>query len=210
MNFDDILKLIFGGISCFGIICVMFIYTIKLCIEKIAESLQKKYSLKFDKELEKYKNLLIGKNYISKTQYDIEISIYRELSVKFFNLLVSFDSLYTSDYDFDDYHKRDDCDRIIADGQRTGEKLIAVQNCLHENAAFIPKEQFTKYESLRSALNAMYWEYLNEFKMKRLSETIQNEQWNKEREDRIKELQAEFDSLNEDLRDYLKSLSIIN
>ena len=83
MEVEEIFKIIFGVTASIGAIGAFILFVIKLSAEKIAEALQKKYTLKFDKELEKYKTHLDNKTYISKTKFDAEFEIYRDLSADF-------------------------------------------------------------------------------------------------------------------------------
>lgn len=50
----------------------------------IADRLSKSYQLQLDKELEKYKHNLENRRYVTQTQYDIEFSVYRDLTKSLF------------------------------------------------------------------------------------------------------------------------------
>lgn len=67
-----------GGIS--GIILAV----IKFSSNIIADKLSKKYELKLNKELEKYKTHLDSKIYITKAKFDKEFELYQQLSRNFF------------------------------------------------------------------------------------------------------------------------------
>ena len=62
-----------GGIS--GIILAV----IKFSSNIIADKLSKKYELKLNKELEKYKSNLDSKIYITKAKFDKEFELYQQL-----------------------------------------------------------------------------------------------------------------------------------
>ena len=79
MSLNDILKIALTIIGCFGGVGAIVSATVKFTSEKIAERLEKKYELRLNKELEEFKNKL-EKSYVSKTRFDTEFSIYRQLS----------------------------------------------------------------------------------------------------------------------------------
>lgn len=80
MSLNDILKIALTIIGCFGGVGAIVSATVKFTSEKIAERLEKKYELRLNKELEEFKNKLENKSYVSKTRFDTEFSIYRQLS----------------------------------------------------------------------------------------------------------------------------------
>ena len=81
---DEIWKIIFGVVASVGGIGAVIVAAVKFSVNIIAKRLVEKYTLKMNKELEKYRGGLDNKIYISKTKFDTEFSIYRELSRSFF------------------------------------------------------------------------------------------------------------------------------
>ncbi len=74
------------AISCItavGGIGAVFVGVIKWTSNIIADKLSQKYQLQLDKEKEKYKCELSKKEYVSKTRFDTEFSIYGELTSVF-------------------------------------------------------------------------------------------------------------------------------
>ena len=84
---NEVSKVVLAVLTSVGGISGLLILTIKISVNTIAERLEQKYSLKLDKELEKYKSNLDNKIYISKTKFDTEFNIYRELSKVFFEMV---------------------------------------------------------------------------------------------------------------------------
>ena len=80
MSLNDILKIALMIIGCFGGVGAIVSATVEFTSEKIAERLEKKYELRLNKELEDFKNKLENKSYVSKTRFDTEFNIYRQLS----------------------------------------------------------------------------------------------------------------------------------
>lgn len=82
MNWDDVWKLILAVLSSVGGIGAIIVFIVKMCSNMIADKLSKKYELKLNKELEKYKAGIENKTYISKARFDREFSMYQDLCEK--------------------------------------------------------------------------------------------------------------------------------
>lgn len=81
---DELWEIVLGVVAGVGGIGVVIVAAVKFSADIIAKRLEDKYTLKMNKELEKYRMGLDNKIYISKTKFDTEFSIYRELSRSFF------------------------------------------------------------------------------------------------------------------------------
>lgn len=82
MKWDDIWKLVLAVLSSVGGIGAIIVFMVKICSNMIANKLSKKYELKLNKELEKYKAGIDNKTYISKARFDREFSMYQDLCEK--------------------------------------------------------------------------------------------------------------------------------
>ena len=82
MHWDDVWKLILAVLSSVGGIGAIIVFIVKMCSNMIADKLSKKYELKLNKELEKYKAGIENKKYISKARFDREFSMYQDLCEK--------------------------------------------------------------------------------------------------------------------------------
>ena len=60
--------------------------------ERIAKRIDGKYQQRFEQEFEKYKSIMEHRRYISKTQFDNEYQIYKQLSKAFFSVAVKLSS----------------------------------------------------------------------------------------------------------------------
>lgn len=76
-------EIVLSVLASVGGIGIVFTAVIKFSSDFIAKRLEERYSLKLNKELEKYKSMVESKNYISKTKFDTEFEIYRNLSKTF-------------------------------------------------------------------------------------------------------------------------------
>ena len=80
MNWSDIWKIVVTAMLSIGGASGLIFILIKFSAEKIAERLSKKYEYMLNEKLETYKSELDKKNYISKARFDLEFSIYGEIS----------------------------------------------------------------------------------------------------------------------------------
>lgn len=203
------IQLLLGTTITSCIICAIILFIIQKSVEKIASTLQRKYELKFDKEIEKLKSLLDNKNHVSKTQFDVEFSIYQQLSKAFFEMLISLDTVHSLNYDVFDNGIRQD-KKMVADFYfSAAEKTTIAQNILRENAAFISKSFFDQYDYILSECLKLIWEYKDEIVSDDYSETIQDVSWNVYHGQIVQELQKQHDKINDELREYLNSLTIV-
>lgn len=146
MSFKDLLKIailfIITSSSFGGVVFAI----IKFCSNAIAERLSKKYDLKLQKEIERYKDSLDKTNYVSKIKFDFEIKVYKELFASLFNVKESVLLLFPTT---DDSMPQD------IDSQKEmwlDRYNTAVNNhnqyceLLSSNASFIPEEIYTGFE----------------------------------------------------------------
>lgn len=193
-----------GGIG--GII----IGVIKFSANQITEHLTAKYQLQLDKELEKYSVFLENKTYISKTKFDTEFSIYRELSKAFFNMTVYISdmipySLSKEPADKDERKKLDE-----EKYKNAHESTVAAQNVLFENAPFIPKDIFNKYNSIRTMANVQLSTFSLRWNVLYFANTKEKEKISFEARQRTKEMREKLETLNEEIREYLSKLDVID
>mgnify|MGYP000712484425 FL=1 len=87
MNWDTVFKIVLSIVGSVGGAGAIIAFAVKFSANLIADKLKKKYELETTKKLEEYKSKLENKNYISKTRFDTEFSIYRTLSVAFFDMV---------------------------------------------------------------------------------------------------------------------------
>lgn len=84
MDWAKIAEFAFSCIVAVGGIGAVFTGVVKWSSDIIADRLSRKYQIQLEKEKEKYKTELSRKEYISKTRFEAEFSMYKELSEKTF------------------------------------------------------------------------------------------------------------------------------
>lgn len=210
MQWSDIWKIAISAVTALGGFGVIFIAVIKFSSEIIAKRLEEKYSLKLNKELEKYKSSLDNKNYISKAKFDIELNIYRELSKYFFEMVKNINALIPYGYT-----------KVLADKEaqkkvetenykKSIESIIAAQDCLNGNAAFIPENIFKCYDELLIISRIQTDVFSDRWDVLYLVPQEEKERLSLEDYNRTKELNDKFKVLNQTIRKYLSELEIIN
>ena len=146
MSWGDVWKIVLASIASMGGIGVVVFGVIKFAGNHIAERLARKYELKLSKELEAFKGARDKKVYISKTRFDAEFQIYRELSGSFFKLLKDCSFVHQkgryvpSNVDnINEYIKREDikCYNAFVSS------MVEAQDMLYKNSPFI-EEGFNK------------------------------------------------------------------
>ena len=96
MSPGDVWKIVAGIIAGFGGFGAVIVLVIKFSANIIANRLAEKYSLKMNKELEKYKGTLESKRHISKALFDREFEIYvsfNKVLADLYNDILIFDGI---------------------------------------------------------------------------------------------------------------------
>ena len=210
MKWDEIWKIVLGILAGAGGIGGIILAIVGLSSKIIAKRLEEEYSLKIDKELEKYKSGLDNKIYISKTKFDTEFSIYRELSKVYFDMVANINTLipygvanFPADpEEREEYDKKNYLDTLKAHD--------LAQDALNSNAPFIQNDLFEKYSEL---LQLCRWQTHAFEKRWNLSfKGLPMEQRGLSDDDykRTNEINEKFTALNNNLREYLSKLDVID
>lgn len=179
-----------GGIS--GIILAV----IKFSSNIIADKLSKKYELKLNKELEKYKTHLDSKIYITKAKFDKEFELYQQLSRIFFYMIEKIHALYpivgiqSENNDF----------QLNTNSMNYKEAQVATikaQETINSYAAFITKDFYESYNNILEECRGLIYLYSTDKKTDTESFAIM---------EKIKKM---FEQLNNKLREYLSKLEVI-
>lgn len=206
MDWNTILNFGVAVIISFGGAGAIIIAITKFCVNQITENLQKKYELKLNKELEQFKSALVSKSYVSKTRFDAEFTIYRELSRITVTMVVEVSQLfptYTQD-------TRDDYDTYKERYNTALEKVVQFQNHLAANAPFISSETYKSFHDLEIKCKAQLSDFVD-FRLRPDAKTYMeecgeeyNEVWK-----RTRTIQADLENIIEQLRGYLSHLEVL-
>ena len=144
MNWNTILEIGAAIVVAFGGAGAIIAGVTKFSVNQIADSLQKKYDLKLNKELEAFKNTLENKSYVSKTRFDAEFAIYRQLSGITVTMVKEVSQLFPT-FTRD---TRDDYETYKGRYDTALEKAVAFQDELAGSAPFIPAEIYSLFRDL--------------------------------------------------------------
>lgn len=209
MNWNEIWGTVLAIIASVGGAGAIIFAVSRFLAEKTADRLQAKYQLELNKQLESFKAEIEQKNYMQKSFFDTEFSIYRDLCVKYNSLVDAAYSLFPSGLSVGpEYNDEELFNRCNEKLQNAISKYNEAYTSLAVNAAFMPKELYDKFDLIRKKVNSQIFNYrdLNPWRMKQES----SREFLEERRACFKktsEIITEWSVLVDDLRQYLESIS---
>lgn len=183
---------------------------VRFSSEFIAKRLEEMYSLKLNKELEKYKSNLDNKIYISKTKFDTEFSIYRELSKTFFNLVLNIGTMIPSGITFvpaDEETRKKYDDECYSNARKI---VIEAQDALFSNTPFIPDKLFVDYEEILKLCRRQLSAYEKRWNLLYVASKEVKESFSDEDYSRTDDIQKKLNELNINIREYLSRLDVLD
>lgn len=208
MDWQRIAEIALTCIASVGGIGVIIIGVVKYCGDTIADRLSKKYQLQMDKEIERYKTELSKKEYVSKTRFETEFSIYRELTMNFSKMVIAISilvpyGLVNVPVDKEDRKKLEQ-EHFVAAQKAT----VEAQDSLHANKTFIPKELCKEYEEILKLAGLQLDAYMRRFNFSYSLEERQG--YNADDYERTKTIQDKWNEQTDRIRDYLANLEVIS
>ena len=209
VELSEIWQIVLGIVASIGGIGVIFSAVVAFTSNFIAQRLQKKYDLKLSGELEKYKADIGNKIYISKTKFDAEFALYRSLSKAFFDMVKNISVMIPQGYttvpaDKEERRKVDEEHYKIALSS-----VVIAQDELNGNAAFIPEKFYDQYEEIRKLCALQLTEFAERWNVGSFETQEEKETLSREAYKRTGEINDKFKALNNDIREYLNKLDVI-
>lgn len=210
MNWDDIWKIIFGFLVSTGVIGGVILAVIKSSMNLIAKRLEEKYTLKLNKELEKYKSGLDNKIYISKTKFDAEFSIYRELSKAFFEMVKGINAMIPAGYATYPADKEVRKKYETECYKKASETVVLAQDTLNSNAPFISNDLFEKYDEILILCKIQLRVFEDRWNV--FFFVPQEEKGSLSTEDylRTEKIHEKFKTINTNIREYLSKIDVLD
>ena len=206
MEWDSIWKIVLSVLASVGGISGVIIIIVKFTSNIIAERLSKKYELKLNKELENYKAGVENKTYISKTKFDAEFTLYRELSLVFFNATKSVSIMIPHGYNkvpADETERKkfekNNYSRALTD-------VVKAQDTLNSNIAFISKDIYDAYSDILRDCNMQLSVFEERWNRSIIGHKFGESTLEPEDYKRTKTINEKFEKLNILLRNYIASL----
>lgn len=207
---NEILKIVIGVVASVGSIGGIIILVIKFSVELIAKRLEEKYILRLNKELEKYKSSLDNKIYISKTKFDTEFNIYRELSKAFFDMVKDVNSMIPIGLVNDpaDKEVKKKYENECYDSAR--KTVVLAQDILVSNAPFISNDIFEKYNEILKLARKQLSAFERRWNLSFIGSQKDKEKFTDNDYLRGDEIQEKFTDLIKSVREYLAKLDVLD
>ena len=210
MDWGKVFQIATTCIASIGGIGAVIIGCLKFGSDIIADKLSRKYQLKLDSEIEKLKAELNKKEYVSKTRFDAEFSIYRELSSAFselnknISIMIPLGHEYVSSSEEKKKEYEHNC------YLKSNEAYVIAQDSLFANIAFIPERFYELYNELliisRKQLSAFERRYNAGYLISQKEKDVLSP----EDYDRTDELNKKWQALNKEIRNYLSKLDVVD
>jgi hypothetical protein len=204
LSWNIILQIVLSILASIGGIGFVVIVVIKFCSNIIADKLSKKYELRLNKELENFKNKLDKINFITKTRFDTEFSIYRELSRSFFVMAKAISVMIPdglAKVPVDENEQKEYEKQVYSDARLC---VVSAQDALCQNAPFIPISFFEQFNQILELCRKQIVVFDYFFSSKD-SKYLEFEDYK-----RTTEIKEKLNVLNDSIRTHLSALEIIN
>lgn len=208
MEWADVWRIVLSILASVGGISGIIIIAVKFASNIIAKRLEERYSLKLNKELEQYKSALENKKHISKVQFDKEFEMYQELSEK--NLTMVYNVGVTVMVVRGMPYGHEKCAQLA---EKICDSINDADFTTKRYAAFIDEQLFKNYCALQKQARIIF--SLFEFWMMEENSLFRygDEQYTRESaanaiEEKQKNLSQLSDTIIQEMRKYLKSLTV--
>lgn len=209
MNWDTVLKIVLSIVGSAGGAGAIIAFVVKFSANLIADKLKKKYELETTKKLEEYKSKLENKNYISKTRFDTEFSIYRTLSVAFFDMVKNISVMIPEGYTQvpADPKVKKEYDKKVYNLALTA--VVKAQDTLNGNAPFISEDMYNEYSAILKLCNLQLEVFSNRWNVLYLASQEEKEKLDLEDYKRTGTINESMKELNNKVRKYISTLDVI-
>lgn len=220
MTWDDVWKIVVCGVSSVGGIGAVVAACTKFTSGLITARLEQKYSFKIEKEMEDYKKeinkemeqyrtILANKNYVSKTRFDAEFTIYRELSLLFFEMVKTVTNLIPPGLSHRLPNEQQQTEYEEKLYQSSLDATIKAQNQLRANEPFIAEDFFNKYLSILGQCQKQLSVFERRWNLSIMASYEEKKKITSEEYSKSEEIRKDLSSLNIEIRDYLAQLEVI-
>lgn len=209
MSWVDIGQIAAAAIVSAGGIGGIIISVVSFSANKIADRMDKKFQASLDKQLEKYKSDLSKKEYVSKTKFDTEFSLYRELSLDFADMVTSINILIPQGLTKVPANReaRLEYEKKCYESARPA--VAKAQSTLNSNIPFISEEIFNGYEELLRLAILQLDEYEKRFNVLDLRPQQEKESFSSDAYKRTGAINEKWKKLNNTIREYISNLDVM-
>ena len=204
-----VMEIVVGVLASFGGITGILILALKASSKIIIDRIEDRYKQKLNKELEKYKIILGNKTYISKTKFDTEFGIYRELSKSFCDMVKEISVLIPSGLTYtlanEEARKKAESEQYI----KAMNSTVKAQDTLNSNIPFISEEIYKGYNNILSLCKTQLNVFAQRWNVLYMAPQYEKENLSLDDYNRTDNINKEFDKLNNLIRKYLSNLDVI-
>ena len=209
MSWVDIGKTAAVAIVSAGGIGGIIISVVSFSANKIAERMDKKFQTSLDKQLEKYKSELSKKEYVSKTKFDTEFTLYRELSLDFADMVKLINMLIPVGFVKAPADKNARLTRENKYYKAAHSAVVKAQDTLNSNIPFISEDIFNGYERILHLSILQLDEYEDRFNIFNLRPQEEKESFSIDAYKRTQEINEKWKKLNNTIRAYISNLDVM-
>ena len=210
MGWNDIWKIVLCAVSSAGGIGTIIVLAVKFSSNFIAEQLSKKYELKLQKELEKYKSGLENKMYISKTKFDAEFQLYRELSKAFFEATKDVTIMIPAGYATYPIDEKEREEYEIKLYESAKKSTVVAQDILNANIPFIPKDIYKKYDEIIGLCRIQIMTFEDRWNVGIEGTVKEKSKFKLDDYKLSREIREKFEDINSIVRQYISNLDVID
>lgn len=203
------MKIVIELVAAVGGIGFIFTAVIAFSSNIIADRQQKKYQLKLDEELEKYKAGLSNKTYISKTKFDFEFEIYKNLSIAFSSCVKAFNILIPVGIANvpADGEKKKQLDKIHYD--EAIKAYVDAQDEIEKSIPFIPDDFVEEYNKILKLCSLQLVDFEVRWNVSFVGTYEEKSKLGRESYKRTEEINQQYKEVNRKIRDYIKKLDVL-
>ena len=162
-----------------------------------------------NKELEEYKSRLDNKTYISKTKFDTEFGIYRDLSKAFFKMVRDVSIMIpigVASYPANEEAKKEYENNLYKAAVKS---CVAAQDVLSANVPFISEVLCDRYEELNKLCKIQLNVFERRWNVYYMASQEEKESFSGEDYKRTEEINEKYRQLNNEVRKYLDGLDVL-
>lgn len=200
MNWEDVWKITVSIVGGLGGIAVIFTAIVRYLSNLIADRLSKKYEIKLSKEFEKYKSSLQNKTYISRTKFDTEFAIYRELSSGFSDAVIAINIMIPTGYTTVPADREARLELDKQHYETAVEAIVKAQDSLKSNIPFIPENIYDGYNELLKLFGLQLAAYEDRFVVTDLRPQSEKETFSRDDYKRTREISEKWITINNKIR----------
>lgn len=209
MNWKDCLEIGAAVVASLGGGGIVVGTIVHFCGERLAEMFSKRYELKMQKELEKYRSNIENKIYISKTKFDTEFELYRNLSTAFSQMVKMISVLFPYGYstvpaDEDEYEEYEN--NIYEMAKRA---VVDAQDLLASNIPFMPEYIYDGYSALLKDCGGQLSTYEFVYYMDSSSDEGEVAKTKADARKKTHEINENWKKQNISIRDYLSKIDVL-